>query len=114
MADYQSDIDKIAARLGELSADAVFGEPRQFGNTMIIPVAKVSYGWGGGGGKAPSQEGEGSGVGGGAKVSPMGFVSISEDQVTYKPIIDIGKILTLLVPVLGCVIYKTIRSLRGR
>lgn len=110
MIDYKGNLENIASGIRELSADTVFGEARQFGDKMIIPVAKVSYGWGGGGGKAPGQEGEGSGSGGGAKLSPIGYVTIAEDKVTYQPIVDLGKILTLLVPVIGWVAYRTVKA----
>ena len=38
-----------------LSIRHVYGEPVQQGDTTVIPVAKVAYGFGGGGGQGPGR-----------------------------------------------------------
>ncbi len=73
-----------------LSIRHVYGEPVHHGETTIIPVAKVAYGFGAGGSlrpgpaQAPSEDGRpepgstarGSGGGGGARLSPIGALEI--------------------------------------
>ena len=69
----------------------VYGEPVRQGETTIIPVAKVAYGFGAGGGRRPggradiadNRQGEesdaearGGGGGGGARLSPIGALEI--------------------------------------
>jgi uncharacterized spore protein YtfJ len=76
-----------------LSIRHVYGEPVQHGDTTVIPVAKVAYGFGAGGGQGPgrgrthvaddntSQEesrtdARGSGGGGGVRMTPVGALEI--------------------------------------
>ena len=73
----------------------VYGEPIQHGDTTVIPVAQVAYGFGAGGGRGPggprknepddagtpdkhaSSEAEGAGGGGGVRMTPVGALEIS-------------------------------------
>ncbi len=71
-----------------LSIRHVYGEPVHHGETTIIPVAKVAYGFGAGGGlrprsgQVPAKQGRqestarGAGGGGGARLSPIGALEI--------------------------------------
>src|SRR5258705_4184937 len=72
------------------SVKAVFGEPIYANGSVIIPVARIAYGFGGGGGtkrndptegqsepRKPSDQSEGGGGGGGITVIPIGVVEIS-------------------------------------
>ncbi|HEY5545609.1 MAG TPA: spore germination protein GerW family protein [Gemmatimonadaceae bacterium] len=71
----------------------VYGEPVQQGDTTVIPVAKVTYGFGAGGGRGPGgertvardegmpaednrAEAEGAGGGGGVRMTPVGALEI--------------------------------------
>lgn len=114
-AQYQEAMQNIADQVRATKADAVFGESRRVGDGVIIPVAKVSYGWGGGSGRGKTnnqtEEGEGSGAGMGAKVMPLGFIEIKGDETRYRPIVDIGKILAAAAPL---AILAAWRLLRGR
>ena len=74
------------------NVDTLYGESRQIGDKTIIPVAKVYYGFGAGGGEAQRPNGEaseslpiGTGGGGGAGVSarPVGFIVVSDGEVTF-------------------------------
>jgi len=69
---------------------AVYGEPINAQGKTVIPVAKVIYGYGGGGGTGgmgeSSARGEGGGGGGGAKVVPIGFIEVTEQQTCFVPI----------------------------
>lgn len=93
-------VENVAQQIGSMNVETIFGESRQIGNKVIIPVGKISYGWGGGGGKGESktedrQEGEGSGMGMGAHVKPMGFITVTEDCVYYEPITDTGPLVVI-------------------
>jgi uncharacterized spore protein YtfJ len=74
-----------------LSIRHVYGEPVRHGETTVIPVAKVAYGFGAGVGRTPSKRQEvqagvaieasstssqGVGGGGGARISPVGALEI--------------------------------------
>jgi len=91
-------LKEILIRLGP---EVTFGEPVKKGDNVIIPVAeaRLMFAYGGGQGtKDPSleeedQEGEGvggtgRGFGGGAKVSPRGYITITDEEVTYSPIVN--------------------------
>jgi uncharacterized spore protein YtfJ len=76
-----------------LSIRHVYGEPVQRGDTTVIPVATVAYGFGAGGGRGPGRGGThvadestsleasrtdvaGSGGGGGVLLTPVGVLEI--------------------------------------
>jgi uncharacterized spore protein YtfJ len=75
-----------------LSVRHVYAEPVHHGDTTVIPVAKVAYGFGAGGGRRPASrargtdtataeaagaEAQGGGGGGGARLTPIGALEIS-------------------------------------
>lgn len=115
MTDYHKIAEDVVKKTTEIDAEAVFGETRQAGNTVIIPVAKMSYGWGGGGGqgKMPGkdQEGEGGGLGMAAKVKPVGFIEVTPEDVNYRPIIDFSNVATILSIITGFAALRLIRLL---
>jgi uncharacterized spore protein YtfJ len=74
-----------------LSIRHVYGEPLHHGDTTVIPVAKVAYGFGAGGGRRPAArsvpgasssaelagpEAQGGGGGGGARLTPIGALEV--------------------------------------
>jgi uncharacterized spore protein YtfJ len=74
-----------------LSIRHVYAEPVHHGNTTVIPVAKVAYGFGAGGGRRPvlrsgrepdsgtapaEAEAQGGGGGGGARLTPIGALEV--------------------------------------
>ena len=76
-----------------LSIRHVYGEPVVHGDTTVIPVAKVAYGFGAGGGLAPGRsrtgapgestsrdghrtDAQGAGGGGGVRMTPVGALEI--------------------------------------
>jgi len=74
-----------------LSIRHVYGEPVHHGDTTVIPVAKVAYGFGAGAGRRPAPrsgemasstaeaagaEAQGGGGGGGARLTPIGALEI--------------------------------------
>ena len=73
-----------------ISVDSVVGNPiKADADTMLIPIAKVSYGFGGGGtdmvGKNDGQSFAG-GVGGGTSVKAEAFLVISNGNVRIVPV----------------------------
>ncbi|MEM7539781.1 MAG: spore germination protein GerW family protein [Chloroflexota bacterium] len=108
-------IEQFVNRIG---ADTVFGAPITEHDVTLIPVAQVEFGFGYGGGygqvsggteqaEGQEQDGEeseptdedstgeggtgeggGGGGGGGGRATPRGYIHVSPEGVTYKPIED--------------------------
>jgi uncharacterized spore protein YtfJ len=86
----------------------VYGEPVHHGETTIIPVAKVAYGFGAGGGlrprqvRAPAEDGRqepgpevrGGGGGGGARLSPIGALEIGPWGTRFIRYDELPRVLT--------------------
>ena len=93
----------------------IVGEPITVAGKTVIPISKVSFGFGsaGGEGKRGEEGGFGGGGGGGAKIEPVAFLVISEDEVKLFPAtgkgIDIGKIVEAVPEVMD-----KLKSLRGK
>jgi len=52
----------------------------------VIPISKVSFGFGSAGGEGKrGEEGGFGGGGGGAKIEPVAFLVVSEDEVKLLP-----------------------------
>ena len=82
-------IGTIMGELKEISkTETIVGEPVSLGEKMVVPVTKLSLGFavGGGEGKAPETGSSFGGAGGGgAKVEPVGFIVIQENNVSFLP-----------------------------
>ena len=92
-----SSLKTIAEQLqSSASVKAVFGEPIYANDKVIIPVARIAYGFGGGEGakgNEPNQvqsepgthsdRSEGDGGGGGITVVPIGVVEISGGKTRF-------------------------------
>ncbi len=93
----------------------IVGEPITVAGKTVIPISKVSFGFGGAGGECKHDEesGFGGGGGGGAKIEPVAFLVVSEDEVKLLPAtgkgIDIGKIMEAVPEVVD-----KIKSMRGK
>ena len=80
--------------------DAVFGQPVQHGNTIIVPCAEVSMGGGMGMGGGPGGKAEqgnltvgmGGGAGGGATGRPIAIIVMSPEGVRVQPVVDATKV----------------------
>lgn len=109
-----------------LSIRHVYGEPVHQGETTIIPVAKVAYGFGAGGGQRPAgravaaddrQEGQsgsetrGGGGGGGARLSPIGALEIGPWGTRFIRFDELPRLLTALCVglVIGWVASRRVR-----
>lgn len=101
--------DTLDTFLAAASVEAVFGEPVEHGDSLIIPMAEVlsglGFGMGSGYGKSPAGEGEeqddnqvniggGGGGGGGGRVlaRPVGVIIASPEGVRVEPVVDVTKI----------------------
>jgi uncharacterized spore protein YtfJ len=91
-------IDDLFTRLKDLqadaSADAVFGQPVTVGEKVIIPIARVMYGFGLGLGESNDQEagesdgGAGAGGGGGMGARPLGVVEVTPEHTRIEPYVN--------------------------
>jgi uncharacterized spore protein YtfJ len=78
----------------------VYGEPVQHGDTTVIPVAQVAYGFGAGGGEGPGRawtsgtdkgapgedsrpKAQGAGGGGGVRMTPVGALEIGPQGTRF-------------------------------
>ena len=88
------------------SVRQVFGEPVERDGVTVIPAATVIGGGGGGGGEgvqrpskgdgeAESQDGSGAGFGFGGVMWPAGAFEIKDDRVTWRPAIDLTRVLLM-------------------
>lgn len=68
-----------------VKTETVVGEPLEVGETIIVPVSKISFGFGAGGGTGKKDDG-GSGTGGGGSVEPVAFIVISKGKVQLLPL----------------------------
>ncbi|HZD60995.1 MAG TPA: spore germination protein GerW family protein [Anaerolineae bacterium] len=123
MAQYEDVINRVMAQIDKANVEVIFGESRQIGDKVIIPVGKVSYGWGAGGGRgmAPGKEagqeegeGEGGGLGMGVKIKPIGYITVTPDQVTYNPIVDVSQMMMIFSPLLGLLFLQFFKVMAGR
>ncbi len=121
MAESMNIVERLVVQMGErvrasANVEVAFGPSRTIDNRTFIPVAKVAYGFGAGGGMGPapkaageSATGEaavagGGGGGGGVSVSPIALVEITSDGARIMPIVDVNRLITLAVAVVGLVL----------
>ena len=93
----------------------IIGEPITAAGKTMIPISMVSFGFGsvGGEGKRGEQGGFGGVGGGGAKIEPVAFLVVAEEEVQLLTMkgkgVEIGKIIET-VPEL----VEKIKSLKGK
>ena len=94
-----------------ITVKRIFGDPYQHDGLTIIPAAAVTGGLGGGTGTDnDGQEGEGGGFAMAGR--PVGAYVIKDGEVTWKPVLDPTRILTVVGAV--CVAYLLTRRPRRR
>jgi uncharacterized spore protein YtfJ len=93
-------LERLAERVGgRASVQAVFGEPIERGDLIVVPVARIRWGVGGGAGSADDATGgsgsggsgsggSGSGGGGGVAADPVGYLEIRPGGATFQPIVQ--------------------------
>lgn len=72
-----------------VDVSTIIGEPMVTGDTTLIPVSKVSYGFTSGGTDLPSKNNAelfGGGGGGGITISPVAFIVIQNEKVRLMQI----------------------------
>ncbi len=72
-----------------VDVSTIIGEPMKTGDTTLIPVSKVSYGFTSGGTDLPSKQNAelfGGGGGGGITISPVAFIVIQGEKVRMMQI----------------------------
>jgi len=107
MASTPAPFEPIAAIIERsLNIKHVYGEPIQRGDTTVIPVAQVMYGFGAGGGEGRRRrrnetssddpggpEGQGSGGGGGLRMTPAGALEVGPGGTRFVPFLQIQPLL---------------------
>lgn len=94
------DVTEMVARTRDtMTAGRVFGEPVVRDGVTVIPVARVSGGGGAGGGESSAAAedgapaGRGSGGGFGLGVTPAGVFVLRDGGVTWRPAVDVNRII---------------------
>ncbi len=79
-----------------LTVSRLFGEPYERNGVTVIPVAAVRGGGGGGHGEGTGPEGVGTGSGSGGgfglEAKPAGAYVIEGSNVTWRPAVDLNRI----------------------
>jgi len=117
-----SSMDKL---LAVSTVDAVYGEPIEHGENLIIPAAEllstmgfgVGYGSGSGGDSEESEtssSGEGTGGGGGgyAFSRPVAVIIAGPDGVRVEPVVDVTKIALTFLTAVGFMAGAAARMMR--
>jgi uncharacterized spore protein YtfJ len=90
-------VDRLGAVQDALEVRKVFGEAYVLDGVTIIPVATVQGGGGGGGGEGTGPgadgSGSGSGLGFGVKVRPIGVYEVRDGVVTWRPAVDVMRVI---------------------
>jgi len=110
-------LDALREVINHASVGTVFGEPLDQDGVTVLPAAKVSGG-GGGGTAAEGSEPKPGGTGGGLGLSarPMGVFVIKEGRVSWRPAVDVNKIIIggQIVAVVGLLVLRSLIRRRHR
>jgi uncharacterized spore protein YtfJ len=125
--------DTLGEFLQSASVEAVYGEPIQDGDTLIIPAAEVltvmGFGVGSGSGKGFSKEtkseedesdeiseGSGSGGGGGGRVlsRPAAVIISTPGGVRVEPVVDVTKLGLAALTAAGFMVGMLLRMMNPR
>ena len=96
-------LDHLKGIVQQVGAHTVYGEPVVAGNTTVVPVASVAFGFGGGSGKDHRADSAGSsrtggGGGGGFHGQPAGYIEITTAGTRFVPVHENRKVgMALLV-----------------
>lgn len=121
VAKVNAQIDEMVTRM---SPNAVFGEPIQQGDTTLIPVASVTYGFGSGQGwgrgkeedappDAPTGEGSGAGGGGGGMARPLGYIKIDANGAKWEPTVDPTRVVVGGMALAGWIVFWVMMMIRS-
>lgn len=83
LATLMEDLKKL------VTSETVVGEPIKVNDVTILPIVGVTFGFGSGGNDgtaADSKKNQGLGAGGGAKITPLAFLVVNENEVSLLQI----------------------------
>ncbi len=116
---FQGMFGSVLERIrNNVNMDLACGESRVVGETTIIPIGVVGYGFGVGSGSQPDPHAEGGamqeggGGGGGAWIQPIAVVTITNGQVKVTPVLDWARVLVAAIGAIGKMLLS--RNERGR
>jgi uncharacterized spore protein YtfJ len=89
-----------------MTVKRVYGDPLEKDGITLIPAARVQGG--AGGGEGSQGEGRGTGTGFGVNARPVGAFVIRGDQVSWRPAIDVNRV------ILGAQVVALVALLVGR
>jgi uncharacterized spore protein YtfJ len=107
---FEGVFGKVLERIrSNANIDLACGESRTVGDTTIIPIGVVAYGFGGGMGTQPqanvetdSQSAqEGIGGGGGAWIQPIAIVTITDGKTKVIPVLDLARMIPMMIAAVG-------------
>ncbi|MFP4521459.1 MAG: GerW family sporulation protein [Fibrobacterota bacterium] len=114
MAEVSEIVKNVLEQIKNMAGtETVVGQPVKAGESTIIPVTKVSFGFGAGGGDNSAKEAPsgGSATGGGAVIEPIAFIVVGPDgkaqvmPVTEKDV-NLSKIIDIVPDILKRFIEK--------
>lgn len=109
------DVKELVAQAREaMTVTNVVAAPVERNGVTVIPVAKVRGGFGGGDGRDDSGGATGSGGGFGVLNSPAGAFVIKDDDVSWRPAVDVNRIVLggQLVMIVALLVFRSIRRRR--
>ncbi|SSC25758.1 Hypothetical protein KLENKIAIHU_4382, partial [Klenkia terrae] len=104
--------DVLSQTRDAITVRRVFADPVQVDGVTVITAAAVGGGGGGGGGHAEDQEGQGAGFGVGAR--PAGAYVISGGTVSWRPAVDVNRLVGVAGLVLVTLFLTRARVARPR
>jgi len=112
-------IKEIACELERIATTkTVVGDPITAAGKTIIPISRISLGFGAGGGegKKDTESGYGGGGGAGAKIEPVAFIMLSEEEARIFRISERGDAGSILnaIPDLVPEIMDKLKGMRGK
>lgn len=112
-------IKEIAGELERIATTkTVVGDPITAAGKTIIPISRISMGFGAGGGesKKNTDSGYGGGGGAGAKIEPVAFIIISEEETRMIRVSEKGDAGSLIssIPDLVPEIMDKIKGMKGK
>lgn len=113
-ANKQSFIERLASLVSSsVNSETVFHSPIEHKDIILIPVAKIRYGFGGGYGHKKTKK-AGKGGGGGAVALPVGYIEVKDKQTQFKPIRIPASISSIIFAssIAGYLLFRLIKSLR--
>jgi uncharacterized spore protein YtfJ len=93
-----------------VNARQIYSEPIEREGVTLVPAAFVMGGGGGGTGNDPETKREGEGGGFGLIGFPVGAYEIREEEVRWRPVLDLNKLLGAIV--LLAALRAIVRALR--